>query len=72
METITGNTAQENVTRSTDEELLRYQDDLRKCCLIRNLADQLKSNGILSASEHREFLMKEAKKNSLDPLILTR
>ena len=72
MEMITGNTVQGNVMRSTDEELLLYQEDLMRSCLLRSLADAMKEKGILSASEHREFLSLEAKKNSLDPFILAR
>ena len=72
MEMITGNTVQENVMRSTDEELLLYQEELRKSCLLRSLADSMKERGILTSSEQKDFLLKCAKKNSLDPLILAR
>ncbi len=69
MEMITGNTAAENVTATT-ERSRSYQENLRRFCLIRSMADQLKSDGVLSADEHRRFLMKQASKLSLSPSVL--
>ena len=71
METITGNTAQENATATT-EEGRKYQENMRKFCLVRQVADRLMKNGVLSASEHRDFLAKQAVKLSLDPSVLAR
>ena len=71
MGTITENTAAGNVTRIT-EESRRYQENMRKFCLIRQVADRMKKSGVLSASEHRDFLAKQAVKLSLDPSILAR
>ena len=45
---------------------------MRKFCLVRQVADRLKKNGVLSASEHRDFLAKQAVKLSLDPSVLAR
>lgn len=45
---------------------------MRKFCLVRQVADRMKKSGVLSASEHREFLAKEASKLSLDPAVLAR
>ena len=73
MGTITGNSAQRSVTGCPDAKVLsEYSDDLRRARILVSLADRMKARGILSPSEHREFLKAQAKKHSLDTLILTR
>lgn len=69
----TENSAHRNVTACPDESLMqKYQNEMRKICLLKALASQLEKIGVLTPAERREFLVMEAEKYALDQTLLTR